>query len=118
VTIDHLGETPVYVRLAAILRARIEAGELEANRPLPSYTTLMQDYGVARGTAAKAVGVLVAGCGRAGRRGAGADCAGPRRLRQEAVRELSPRRSVTDIRGYAVRCFRSIRRSSMPFRGA
>ncbi len=60
VTIDHLGETPVYLQLAAILRARIESGELEANRPLPSYTTLMQDYGIARGTAAKAVGVLVA----------------------------------------------------------
>ena len=59
-TIDHLGETPVYLQLAAILRALIESGELEANRPVPSYTTLMQDYGIARGTAAKAVGVLVA----------------------------------------------------------
>jgi GntR family transcriptional regulator len=60
VTIDHLGETPVYLQLAAILRDRIESGELEANRPVPSYATLMQGYGVARGTAAKAVGVLVA----------------------------------------------------------
>jgi len=60
VTIDPLGETPVYLQLAAILRAAIESGELEPNRPLPSYTTLMQQHGVARGTAAKAVGVLVA----------------------------------------------------------
>ncbi len=59
-TIDPLGETPVYLQLAAVLRAAIESGELEPNRPLPSYTTLMQQHGVARGTAAKAVGVLVA----------------------------------------------------------
>ena len=58
-TIDHLGGTPVYVQLAAILRAAIESGELEPDRPLPSYTTLMQEHGVARGTAAKAVPVLV-----------------------------------------------------------
>jgi len=60
VTIDPLGETPVYLQLAAVLRAAIESGELEPNRPLPSYTTLMQQHEVARGTAAKAVGVLVA----------------------------------------------------------
>lgn len=59
VTIDHLGETPVYQQLAAILRDRISSGELAAGRPLPSYVTLVQQYGVARGTAAKAVGVLV-----------------------------------------------------------
>jgi GntR family transcriptional regulator len=59
VTIDHLGETPVYQQLYALLRAAIESGELPPNRPLPSYTTLMQQYGVARGTAAKAVRLLV-----------------------------------------------------------
>ena len=59
VTIDPLGETPVYVQLAAVLRERIKAGELAPNRPLPSYTTLMQEYGLARGTVAKAVGLLV-----------------------------------------------------------
>lgn len=59
VTIDHLGETPVYLQLAGILREQIERGELEPGRPLPSYVTLVQRYGVARGTAAKAVGVLV-----------------------------------------------------------
>lgn len=58
-TIDHLSGTPVYLQLAAVLRAAIEAGELEPDRPLPSYLTLMQQYGVARGTAAKAVRVLV-----------------------------------------------------------
>ncbi len=58
-TIDHLGGTPVYLQLAGILRASIQRGELAPDRPLPSYTTLMQEHGVARGTAAKAVQVLV-----------------------------------------------------------
>jgi hypothetical protein len=42
---------PVYLQLAAILRAAIESGRLEPDRPLPSYMTLMQEHGVARGTA-------------------------------------------------------------------
>lgn len=57
-SLDPLGETPVYLQLADILRGRIRSGELAPNRPLPSYTALVQEYGVARGTAAKAVGVL------------------------------------------------------------
>ena len=59
VSIDPLGETPVYLQLAGILRDRIRSGELPPNRPLPSLVTLQQQYGVARGTAAKAVRVLV-----------------------------------------------------------
>jgi len=59
VSIDPLGETPVYVQLADVLRERIKAGELEINRPLPSLTALVQEYEVARGTAAKAVRMLV-----------------------------------------------------------
>ncbi len=59
VTIDPLGETPVYVQLADILRARIASGELQPNRPIPSLVTLQQEYGIARGTAAKAVKKLV-----------------------------------------------------------
>jgi len=59
VSIDPLGETPVYLQLAAILRDRIKSGELPPNRPLPSLMTLQQEYGIARGTAAKAVRVLV-----------------------------------------------------------
>ena len=56
--IDHDGETPIYLQLAAILRARIASGELEPGRPIPSEKSLMQQYGVSRGTAAKAVKVL------------------------------------------------------------
>jgi GntR family transcriptional regulator len=59
VTIDHLSGTPVYVQLAALLRGQIERGEIEPDRPLPSYTTLIQQHEVARGTAAKAVQLLV-----------------------------------------------------------
>jgi GntR family transcriptional regulator len=58
VEIDHAGETPIYLQLAAILRAQIASGELEAGRPIPSEKSLMQQYGVSRRTAAKAVKVL------------------------------------------------------------
>jgi len=40
----------LYLQLAAILRAQIESGELPPDRPLPSYTTLMQEHGIAGGT--------------------------------------------------------------------
>lgn len=60
VTIDHEAPQPVYQQIAAILRARIESGELVPDRPVPSESTLMQTYGVARETARKAVRVLVA----------------------------------------------------------
>ena len=56
--IDHHGETPIYQQLAAILRARISSGELAVGRPIPSEQTLAQEYGVARLTARKAVGLL------------------------------------------------------------
>lgn len=59
VTVDHEAPTPVYLQVAAILRARIESGELVPDRPIPSESRLMQEYGVARETARKAVRVLV-----------------------------------------------------------
>lgn len=58
VTIDHDAATPVYQQLANILRARISAGELPPGRALPSETSLMQEHGIARETARKAVRVL------------------------------------------------------------
>jgi GntR family transcriptional regulator len=58
VEIDHQGETPIYQQLAEILRARIASGELAVGRPIPSEETLAQQYGVARLTARKAVGLL------------------------------------------------------------
>ena len=56
------GGTPymltIAAQLAAILRARIGSAELGRGRPMPSESTLMQQYGVARETARKAVRIL------------------------------------------------------------
>jgi GntR family transcriptional regulator len=60
VTVDHDAPQPVYQQIASILRAKIESGELPADRRVPSESTLMQDYGVARETARKAIRLLVA----------------------------------------------------------
>ena len=56
VTVDHDAEEPLYLQLAAILRAQIKAGELE--RRVPSVKTLTQQYGVSQGTAERALAVL------------------------------------------------------------
>lgn len=56
--IDHDGETPIYLQLYRILRARIDSGELRVGRPIPSEQSLVQQYGIARMTARKAVGML------------------------------------------------------------
>jgi GntR family transcriptional regulator len=56
VTIDKDAEEPLYLQLAAILRGQIESGELE--RRVPSVKTLTQEYGVAQGTAERALAVL------------------------------------------------------------
>ncbi len=56
--IDHLGETPVYLQLAELLRERIRSGDLAIGRPLPSLPHLIQEYEISRGTASRAVAVL------------------------------------------------------------
>lgn len=56
--IDPLSSVPVYVQLASILSKQIESGILQPDRPIPSESTLRQEYGVARGTARKAVELL------------------------------------------------------------
>jgi GntR family transcriptional regulator len=48
---------PLYVQLAALLRRKIERGELAGR--VPSEPTLVQEYGVSRGTAGRAVQILV-----------------------------------------------------------
>ena len=58
--IDHERGVPVYEQLAEILRAQIASGELQPERALPSGKTLVQRYGVARGTVDKAIAVLKA----------------------------------------------------------
>jgi GntR family transcriptional regulator len=56
--IDPEGMTPVYVQVADVIAARIERGELVPNRPIPSEATMQQEFGIARGTARKAVDLL------------------------------------------------------------
>jgi len=58
VTIDHDGPVPVYRQIAAILRDRIEHGEILPGHPVPSEPRLVQEFGVNRLTARKAVHVL------------------------------------------------------------
>lgn len=58
-TVDPMGETPVYRQLAAIMRDQIRSGKLAVGRPLPSLVRLTSEYGVSRGSAAKAQRVLV-----------------------------------------------------------
>ncbi len=57
-SIEADGPVPKYIQLADILEQRITAGELQPNKPLPSEKFLMAEYGVARGTARRAVEVL------------------------------------------------------------
>ena len=57
-SVDHDSDVPPYLQLAAILREAIRSGEIGPRRPLPSMTALHQEYGLARGTIRKAVGVL------------------------------------------------------------
>ena len=57
--VDREGPVPPYRQIAAILRERIEAGELAPGDRLPSITALMATYGVARVTVTKAVRVLI-----------------------------------------------------------
>ncbi len=56
--IDHESARPVYLQLADILRAMITSGQIPPDRPLPSVKQLQQAYGVAQGTAERAVRLL------------------------------------------------------------
>ena len=58
--VDDQDDPRIYVRIAAQLRQRIEAGELAAGQPVPSITTLTQEWHVARETAAHALATLEA----------------------------------------------------------
>jgi GntR family transcriptional regulator len=55
---DPLAPIPRYRQIAAILRARIESGELQPERPIPSEAQIEQEFGVARATARHAVAVF------------------------------------------------------------
>lgn len=54
--LDHDSPEPLYEQLAALLRGQIEAGELTGR--VASAKTLSQRYGVAVGTAERALAIL------------------------------------------------------------
>jgi DNA-binding GntR family transcriptional regulator len=56
VRIDHGSSTPLYMQLAALLRAQIEDGTITTR--LPSVKTLSQEHGVSHITAERALTTL------------------------------------------------------------
>jgi DNA-binding GntR family transcriptional regulator len=55
---SHWDDPRAYVRLANLLRQQISNSTLRPGQPTPSITTLTQEHGIARQTAAKALRVL------------------------------------------------------------
>jgi len=58
IEIDLRSPVPSYLQLAAIVRARIESGEIASGDALPSITFLVQETGLAVGTVRRAIKVL------------------------------------------------------------
>ncbi len=55
---DPLAPVPRYRQIAEIIAGQIERGELVPDRPIPSEQAIMQEFGVARDTARRAVAWL------------------------------------------------------------
>jgi DNA-binding GntR family transcriptional regulator len=58
-TIDYDGPVPPSRQVAGWLREDIEAGRYRPGQRLPSVNALVQEYGIARDTAAKVQRILV-----------------------------------------------------------
>jgi GntR family transcriptional regulator len=56
--IDHESPDPVYLQLAAVLVARIKRGDYPPRRAVPGVDRLVQEFGIARGTARKTLVLL------------------------------------------------------------
>lgn len=56
--IDHGSSTPVYRQLAAWIETRIQNGELQPGRPIPSEATLRQVAHVSRDTVRRTIAHL------------------------------------------------------------
>jgi len=56
--IDSETDVPVYQQLAAILRTKIDSGEIKPHRAIPSKRVLSQDYQVSPGTVERAIQAL------------------------------------------------------------
>ncbi|WP_344447561.1 winged helix-turn-helix domain-containing protein, partial [Kitasatospora nipponensis] len=81
-------EEPLHRQIADDLRQRILGGELQAGDPVPSENALMAEYGVAQGTARKALGALVAEGLTEARRGSGTRVRGFRPILRRGSRRL------------------------------
>jgi GntR family transcriptional regulator len=55
---EFRADVPKHVQIADALRTRIMSGQLQPRLPVPSEPALMQEFGVARDTARKAVRLL------------------------------------------------------------
>jgi GntR family transcriptional regulator len=58
IELDPDGPVPLYVQVADIIAARIEAGDLQPDKPIPSEKQLVDEFGIARGTARRTVDLL------------------------------------------------------------
>jgi GntR family transcriptional regulator len=56
--IDSEADVPVYQQLAAILRRKIDSGEIPPRRAIPSKRVLSEEYRVSPGTVERAVQAL------------------------------------------------------------
>jgi GntR family transcriptional regulator len=56
--IDSAADVPVYQQLAAILRGKIDSGEIPPRRAIPSKRLLSEEYRVSPGTVERAVQAL------------------------------------------------------------
>jgi GntR family transcriptional regulator len=56
--IDHDSPVPPYLQVVGIIEAQIASGELASGARVPSITTLVQTYGIAKNTAIRALGHL------------------------------------------------------------
>ena len=56
--IDSAADVPVYQQLAAILRGKIDSGEIPPRRAIPSKRLLSEQYQVSPGTVERAVQAL------------------------------------------------------------
>lgn len=54
--LDHEAETPLYLQLAGVLREQIASGAIV--RRVPSVKSLVQEFGIAQGTAERALALL------------------------------------------------------------
>jgi len=59
--LDRTAPEPLYRQLAALIRGRIESGELAPRTAIPSITALASEHGVSVVTVQQAIGELKAG---------------------------------------------------------